>query len=137
MKFFKIIMLLLLSVGFSCEKPYLVQCDDCLEEDPVNARVTVRLSDELNVSGIEILVYEGDLDDNIMYNISNTMVYDRMIITVPVNKKFTFVAVYSMSSGVYRAVDSATPGVRYDKEQCEEPCYFVYDNKVDLRLKYQ
>ncbi len=26
--------------------------------------------------------------------------------------------------------------VRYEKDLCEKPCYYVYDNKVDLRIKY-
>jgi hypothetical protein len=55
---------------------------------------------------------------------------------VPINKKYTATATYYKSDIKYVAVDSATPRVKYDKNQCDDPCYFVYDRVVDLRLKY-
>jgi len=55
---------------------------------------------------------------------------------VSLNKKYTVTATYQIDGDTYIAVDSAFPRVKYTKEQCEDPCYFVYDRIVDLRIKY-
>lgn len=113
----------------------MVQCDECTKEDPVEATVTIRLSDNIDAVNTDIIVYEGDLDDDILFYTGKG--YNHLKLTLPLNKKFTFVAVYSLQKGTYKAVDTATPKVRFEKDQCENPCYYVYDNSVNLELRYQ
>lgn len=36
----------------------------------------------------------------------------------------------------YITTGAARPKVRYDETSCDEPCYYVYDNVIDLRLRY-
>lgn len=135
MKLIRILILVLFAFCFSCEEPYIVQCDDCTKEEPVEAQVSVKLSDNLDAIRTELRVYEGDIDDNILFYTGNG--YNNIKLTLPINKKFTFVAVYSLQKGIYTAVDDATPKVRFEKDQCEDPCYYIYDNTVNLELKYQ
>lgn len=113
----------------------MVQCDDCTAEDPIEATVTIKLSENLNLIKIEVKVYEGDLDDDILFYTGNG--FNNLKLKLPINKKFTFVAIYSMQKGVYNVVDSTTPKVRFEKDQCEDPCYYIYDNTVNLELRYQ
>ena len=58
--------------------------------------------------------------------------------TIPVtlNKKYTLTATYYQPDNYYVAIDAATPRVKFEKNQCDDPCYFVYDKEIDLRLKY-
>lgn len=125
---------LLFTLCFSCEEPYMVQCDDCTDKDPTEAIVTIKLS-ELDLVRIEVKVYEGDLEDDLLFYTGNG--YNNLKLSLPINKKFTFVAIYSMQKGIYNVVDSTTPKVRFEKEQCEDPCYYIYDNIVNLELRFQ
>jgi len=54
---------------------------------------------------------------------------------VSINKKYTITATYFFGAK-YTAVNSVTPRVRYSKDQCDDPCYYVYDKTVNLKLKY-
>jgi hypothetical protein len=58
------------------------------------------------------------------------------MIPVTINKKYTLTATYYIPGNYYITVNSVTPMVRYEKAQCDNPCYYVYDRIVDLRLKY-
>jgi hypothetical protein len=121
---------------FSCRNmEYLVfNCDECKKDEPSDAEIEIKLSD--NYSEIRINIFEGNLEDSILYK-TITTVSNSTYCTLPLNKTFTFAARYhSLSGNQYIAVNSITPHVRYVKDQCDEPCYFIYDKKVNLRLKY-
>ena len=121
---------------FSCEKQGLfVKCSECTEEEPLKAKLEVKL--DINYSGAVtvINVYEGNLEDNVLYS-THTVSGTKTTISVGLNKKYTVTASYNKADKYYIAVDSATPRVAYNKDQCDKPCYYVYDNIVDLRLKY-
>jgi len=84
---------------------------------------------------VQINVYEGNIDDSVLYSSFKTS-GTQTTIPVTLNKKYTVTATYYISDNYYIAVDSATPRVRFEKTQCDDPCYYVYDKKIDLRLKY-
>jgi hypothetical protein len=127
-----------LLISFSCEETELllslVKCSDCTTDEPTKAELEIKI--DLNkFAEREIFIYLGNLEDNILYakykvNSATTS------FTVPLNEKFTVTAAYYVDGKNYIVVDSAFPRVKYDKESCQEPCYFVYDNKVNLKLKY-
>ena len=137
-KVFRIIFLLILCTFFSCEEsPLFINCTDCTEEEPLETDIEIKLESRTDGANTLINVYEGNLEDSVIYtsfytsgNNSQTSVY------VAINKKYTITATYFKTNNKYIAVDSATPRVKYDKEQCDNPCYMVYDRKCDLRLKY-
>jgi hypothetical protein len=132
----KIVFLLILIISFSCEEQGLIiNCPDCTTDKPEKTNLEIKL--DKNDFGTEILinVYEGNLEDSVIYS-SYYASAAKSTISVILNKKYTLTATYHIPYSVYVAVDSATPSVRYSKDQCENPCYFVYDRVVDLRLKY-
>jgi len=134
-KCLKILLLLFIVILFSCEdQGLIVKCPDCTATEPVNVLLDVKLSANNNSNTTLINVYEGNLEDSVLYK---TYTASGLTITIPVtiNKKYTFTATYWVPNNYIRVVDSATPRVRYDKDQCDNPCYFVYDKVVDLRLK--
>lgn len=121
---------------FSCEKSglYFVNCPDCTSDEPAKAELDIRL--DLNeYERTEINVYEGNLEDSILYATFRTNGTSTTF-SIPVNKKFTLTATYSKPGIKYIAVDSAFPHVKYDKESCDNPCYYVYNKVVNLKLKY-
>lgn len=140
--FIKSFFFLLLIICFSCEDTtcytcdengWLLKCSDCVLEEPVFAILNMKLTDtEYNA---HLVVYEGELEDGVVYMSAEAVgpVYN---VTVPLNKKYTVTAEYLINGITYISVDALTPRIKFVEDQCDEPCYFVYDRKVDLRLKY-
>jgi hypothetical protein len=120
---------------FSCEKQVLfVNCSDCITEEPVKTDLAVKC--DFNYSGGSVLinVYEGNLEDNVLYS-SFSVTGTKTTVPVTLNKKYTVTATYYIPGDYFITVDSATPMVKYTKDQCDNPCYFVYDRNIDLRLR--
>jgi hypothetical protein len=101
--------------------------------DPEMVDLNIKISRK-NLNMIDIKIYEGNLEDNNLYETFRSS----GIIThaVPVNKKYTLTATFLVGGNTYTAVDSAFPRVTFDKTSCDEPCYYVYDNNINLMLKY-
>jgi hypothetical protein len=133
----KIFLLVALIFCFSCEEKGLtVKCPDCTETEPLNTELELKLKlRDFGFLTATITVYEGNIEDNIIYDTFQTK-EELTSVTVSLNKKYTVTATYFVDNNSYVAVDSATPKVRYEKSQCDNPCYFVYDRILDLRLKY-
>jgi hypothetical protein len=134
-KIVRLLFLVIVIFCFSCEKDGLiVYCPDCTQDEPVTATLEARLSND-NYYGAVVKVYEGNLEDNILlYTWEATS--KNFSQSVSINKLYTMTATYEISGNTYITVDSATPRVRYSKDQCDNPCYFVYDRICNLRLKY-
>jgi hypothetical protein len=132
----RLFLFLILVICFSCEEQGIfIKCPDCTAEEPLKTDLEIKLDLTFYSSATLIEVYEGNLEDNILYSSYNTL-RTKTTIPVTINKKYTVTATYYIPGDYYITVDSATPRVRYDKEQCDDPCYFVYDRMIDLRLKY-
>lgn len=133
----KIFLLVALIFCFSCEDQGLtVKCPDCVQDEPSKTELELKLNlSDYGFLSTLITVYEGNIEDNVIYDTfqSND---ETTRVTVSLNKKYTVTATYFIPDNSYVAVDSATPKVRYEKSQCDNPCYFVYDRILDLRLKY-
>jgi len=132
-----IVMLALLTA--SCEKQMLVlvKCSECTTEEPATAQITLRLSEEYVIFNVVTLnIYEGDnTDGQLVISLTGTAGSGRKI-DVSLNRTYTLEAIYSINSRTYRVIDSARPQVKYSESDCDEPCYFIYNNTADLRLKY-
>jgi len=134
-KIIRIILLLLIVFSFSCEEQVLfINCQDCLADEPSNTVLDFNLN-FINNAGVLLNIYEGKLEDDILidsFNIfSAPFSYDASI-----NTEYTVTATYNISGKEYVVVDSATPRVKFDKNQCDNPCYVVYDKVLNLKLKY-
>jgi hypothetical protein len=125
-------------IVLSCdEKLLLIKCADCIETEPVEATLQVKLDDYIGGIPVssEVRIYQGNIEDSILFG-RYSVNYNLFEQTVPINEKYTVSATYNNGKATYIAIDSATPRVRYDTQQCDNPCYYVYDNKVNLRIKY-
>jgi hypothetical protein len=123
----------MLALVFSCEKTgQIIICSECLSSEPVDANLEISLERNQQVT---VNIYEGNLEDSIIYESINTE-SSTLYRTLPLNRKYTFTATYYDRGDYYIVVNSVTPRVKYDEAFCEEPCYYVFDKHVDLRLKY-
>jgi hypothetical protein len=129
-----ILLYLGLLICFSCEEQgWIGNCDDCASTEPDRAVIEGKVDKD----GLPAMlrIYEGELENDILYT-SFMASGPGFELPVLLNKKYTVTATYQIDGDTYIAVDSAFPRVKYTKEQCEDPCYFVYDRIVDLRIKY-
>jgi hypothetical protein len=135
-EFKKYIFLFIIVLLFSCEdSKYNTDCNDCLEDEPDQTTIVAELDDP-GVSGVLIMLYEGRLEDNVVYDSTGVYHSGSYEKRVSLNRMYTITATYVKNNKVYTVVNSTTPRVKYTETMCEEPCYFVYDRKMDLRLKY-
>ena len=133
---YKLFLVIIFVLCFSCEdQGLIVKCPDCLSDEPSKTDLNVKLDDAYYGYQTIINVYEGNLEDSILYR-SFEVTGNHTSVTVSLNKKFTVTATYYIPADYYVAIDSATPRVKFDKTKCDDPCYYVYDKDIDLRLKY-
>ena len=132
----RIFLFIAMVLFFSCEDPgtVVINCGDCLSKEPTEANLRIKL-DYINTR-LTVNIYEGNLEDNILYDTfktSSAVAYYNVLL----NKKYTLTVSYLLSGGInYIAVNTVYPHVVYDEDVCEEPCYYVYDRDVNLKLKY-
>lgn len=119
---------------FSCEEPLIINCEDCLYEEPVEALLEIKVTSGRQSSRVLINIYEGDLEENILFH-SFELLGGEASYHVPLNKQYTLTATYSGQSAIYTTVDSVIPRVKFDDQQCDNTCFYIYDNKVNLELK--
>jgi hypothetical protein len=133
--FLKICFFIVLVFCFSCEdKGWFTNCSDCTASEPVETNLLVKL--EKDQPEIIINVFEGELEDSILYASRTVSFQVDNSFWVKINEKYTVTASYNIDGKIYTAIDSATPKVKYTETQCEDACYYVYDKVVNLRLKY-
>jgi len=131
------IILIAIVVILSCDDNFIiVKCEDCLESEPTEAKIELKV-DDIGGYNTTLFIYEGNIGDSIL--LRTERVYgETMEFFVSVNKRYTFRVDYFSSNGVkYSAINSVYPRVKLDLEQCTDlPCYYIYDNKLNMRLKY-
>ncbi len=134
----KYLLFLALILLFSCDKSGLiVYCPDCVKDEPKSVTLDIKVDKLASTSykATILRIYSGNLEDSVLlitYNISST----DLTYKATLNKKYTFVAIYIKEGVTYTVVNSTIPRVKYEKNLCNQPCYFVYGKKVNLSLKY-
>jgi len=131
----RILSFAILVISFSCDdKSFFVQCSDCTIEEPITAELYADLEPDYAYNA-QIQIWEGNLEDSILVG-TYTSYSKTFTQEVVLNKKYTITATYFTSTDTYIAVDSATPRVKYEKSRCGDPCFYIYDRKCNLKLKY-
>jgi hypothetical protein len=123
---------------FSCDKmPLSVSCSGCTKDEPTTVVLEISVDKSAGdaIDGAVIRIYSGNLEDSVLLYSTNTS-GTALNYSASVNKKYTLTATYIINGSTYIAVDAITPRVKYETSQCADPCYYVYDKKVNLKLKY-
>jgi len=117
---------------FSCEEVVIINCSECFTEEPDETYIEIKL--DVITPGVNVNIYTGNLEDNIKFasykTYSKTSYYK-----VPLNKSYTVTAEYIISGVSYIAINKVKPRVTFSEEQCTDPCYYVFDKAVNLKLK--
>jgi len=131
----KILMFLVLLILFSCEGFELITCDNCLYEEPSVASLFISISSGPG-SGYfhNIVIYKGKIEDGIVLDSFNTQY--AVSREVSLNTEYTVTASVILDGKTYVCTDSAIPRTKI-YSGCDEICYYVVDDKVNLNLKYR
>jgi len=110
---FRILILLTFAFFLSCEEQGLfVKCSDCTTSEPEKTNLEVKL--DFAQYGFETIinVYEGNVEDSVIFRSFNTS-SSYTTINVTLNKKYTVTATYYIPDDYYVVIDSSTPKVNY------------------------
>jgi len=117
----------------ACEDGYITDCDECYPDGTGDVYLKIHVTKDQLISALKI--YEGPIEDNRLLN--EFVVYeDECEYKAMLYKDYTLSIEYLVDGKRYIAIDKARPKVRYDENTCDEKCYYIYDNIVDLTLKY-
>jgi len=133
-----IIVTLAVLVLFSCEEGYMTDCGECYTDYPVQPTLKILFwNPDLAMQNAIVTLYEGAVDDSLIirdYDIeiaASFLSYDAVLY-----KDYSATLEFIFEGQKYITTGAARPKVRYDETSCDEPCYYVYDNVIDLRLRY-
>lgn len=130
----RIFLFMFIVAAFSCEEQgWIADCGDCIPFEPASDYLLIKFT--INNPVATINVYEGELEDGVLLKSVNPP-NDTYRIDVRLNKLYTVTAIYEINGNIYTAVDSAIPRTKFTETQCQDPCYYVYDRELDLRIKY-
>lgn len=131
----RILSFVIIVAVFSCEDTGLfTNCSDCTVDEPEESTLIIKLTGtDMPVS---VKIFEGEISDSVLYDITPEFRGTEYRRTVILNKKYTVTAEYRVNGKNYIALDACTPRVKYTEDQCDDPCYFLYDRVMDLKLKY-
>jgi hypothetical protein len=134
-KLVKGVIFILLVMLFSCEeiKTIVINCSKCTLDEPRVAETEIKLNPD-GYSSVLVTIYEGNVEDSINYS-SFWVNSNSTTCSLPLNKKFSFSAkYYSAGRDTYYCINSTTVHIKYIEDQCDSPCYMIYDNVVNLRI---
>lgn len=121
---------------FSCEKFKIYDCSNCLDEMPYEVKLTIRLKPVFTIDeeGYNVSVYKGKVDDKIL--IDERRAREDFFVYGLVNQEYSAIAWQIVDGVKYNIVSGTTIKVVSQDDFCEDECYIVTDNEIDLRKKF-
>ena len=124
---------------FSCEEGYLTDCSECKAGAPEDASLKILVGyPHHTVLNMVVTIYDGTIEDNIVivrYNYNDLYAERRVVVVL--YKNYSATTEFTYNGQTYITMAAICPKVRYEKNACGDPCYYVYDNILDLRLRYE
>ncbi len=134
-----VLLTILILLLFSCEEGYLTDCSQCSVSEDYNVVLKINLRDQDRyMEDPVVTLYEGPVSDGIViekYYIvdPNSMIYYGAILY----KDYSATLEFRYNGRQYVSTAGACPKVRFDETTCDEPCWYVYDNIIELNLRYE
>ncbi len=121
----------------SCEDLEIVDCSECYSDPPSETVIYVKIDNNYTDNeNVEISIYDGDYEDGILHYSFYLRSSSDTPVRLSIDKKYTFTATYYIEGKSYIVFDTTTPTIEYSSDGCESPCYYVKEDRVNLKLKY-
>lgn len=133
--YIKLLSLVVFTLLFSCETPLYVDCEECYADQPVDCIVEILVGNDYGAyNSVDVVIYFGRMEDGVIVNTFKTS-YSANFRAL-INNEYTIVATTLADGREYRAVNSVKPEYQLIEGMCEEDCYIIRDNVVNMKLKY-
>lgn len=111
-----------------------IDCEYCYEEMPQYVDMNLEFNMTLNAETVYFTVFSGYAFTSSVY-MTGTSNENSIWISVVPDQKYTIVAEYSRSGRVVQVINDCYVKTEFFKSACDNPCYYVYEAKCDLKLR--
>jgi hypothetical protein len=130
-----------LAIGFiiivsgysSCDIIPKVNCSDCYTNKPDSADIKMSFTINSENPKVPLVVYKGKVEQGIVEWVDTTN-KESLYLYVKLDQYYSVVATYKSGFRTIYAVDGDKITTRYVTDACNDNCYIVTNNKLDIRL---
>ena len=120
----------------SCEDLKLfVDCDKCYTDLPEKYSIEIKVNLDSENPYIPITLYKGEIDNGSIIDTDTIYYTPYYTIDVKFGEYYSAIARYRHHGRVIYAVDGRKLSKKLDESSCNESCYVVSGDELDLRLK--
>jgi len=134
-----VIILFLMSLMYACSEKIFtadVNCEECYQEKPDSAYLIIELTINDIYDSVPLTVYKDEVENNEVEWI-DTAYANPFYLLVPVNKDFSVAAEYNDNKGKIIAIDGTKIKIKHVSSECDEDCWVIEEDDLDVKLKYQ
>lgn len=128
---------LFLLIPFGCEdmEVLFVDCDECYDENPEVADLTIKFTINDENPYVRYILYSGTYDsgDTIAIDTSYT---SEVVWSLDTDEYYSVKAEYTKGARTIFAVDGNELRTKKDRSSCDRECYIILGDELDVRLKY-
>jgi hypothetical protein len=110
------------------------KCSECYTEEPSHSWVNLKVTIDVENPEVPITIYVGQPENEVIYSyeLANETPYK---VQVENETAYTVKAEYRVDGRSRIVFNQIKTKMYYDYESCSEPCYWVSDKTVNLRIK--
>lgn len=109
-------------------------CSECYPEKPTHSWVELRLTINEENPEVPITIYLGPPENGVIY--AQELAYESTYKVMVENEiPYTVKAEYKVNGKTHIVFSQIKTKLFYDYESCSEPCYWVSNKRVRLRIK--
>jgi hypothetical protein len=111
-----------------------VNCSDCYTPEPDSVDLVVDLTINDEFQAVPLVFYRGDVEDN-QIDYVDTAFSSPYYLAVAAGKKYSVKAKYKRADHILYAVDGTKIKVLLVTGTCDEDCYVIRNNKVNVEIR--
>jgi len=126
-----------LALTVSCNEKIFtgdVDCNDCYYDKPDEADLIIDLTISYKYPNPQVTVYKGDVENNDVVSVERTE-STPYYVSVPVDNKYSVRVEYRSGNKTVIAVDGTNLKVLRVSDACDDACYIIENDHIDLTLK--
>jgi hypothetical protein len=127
--------LIIILAGYSsCEVFPKVKCSECTSLEPDSADLKMLFTINAENPKVPLVVYKGKVEEgNVEW--TDTTNNETLYLYVQMNQFYSVVAKYKSGTHTIYAVDGDKIRTVNETDNCNQECYIVTNNELDIRLK--
>jgi hypothetical protein len=130
-----VIGLIIIVAGYSsCDIFPRVKCSDCYPIEPDSADFKIFFTINNENLRVPMVLYKGKVEDN-MIDWIDTSSTETLYLRVKTGVYYSVVAKYKEGDKTIYAVDGDKLKILNEADYCNETCYIISNNELDVRLK--